>query len=398
MASVKGHKGLLLRLYTATFIVMALTLASCHHDTIDDSRQFVTLYPVVDSRANKHIETRALSNDYKVYTGTARQKIYAYAVAYTYNNQTNQEERRTENDCDGYFSPVSNGWRSTLMATLGSDYYIYAHTTLPGASNVDFAYTSESNVKVTFSGINTLSETDPLVCRASAGATDENPLTASNLTEGEFQKMTIQGNTNDQNVTTYTTKVYLAMDHLYAKANIKFRMDDIFVYEEYRTIKLKDVSITTTQGLLSGDHKLDLISGELTLDEDKQESSRNVTVNLMNGPSSTAVKDDNADVVTLRTDVYKSIGWFTFLPIPQDVHVSHNKTPEFTLNVLYDVYDNEGQLVRANQKASNSNILNGIIGPHKGDSYDIEITVTPTYLYQLSDNDAELKLEIKNKE
>ncbi len=393
MTSVKGHKRLLIRLYAATFIVIALTLASCHHDTIDDSRQLVTLYPVVDSHANNHIETRALGSGYQVYEGEARQRIYAHAVAY------NGETRKTEDDTKGYFSPVENGWRSSLMVSLGLNYYIYAYTSIPGVlwDNVNFTFNSTSDVKATFDGISILSETDPLVCRASAGTTDDAPgapLTASNLTEGEFQRMTIQGSVNDQNVTTYSTKVYLAMDHLYAKANIKFKMDDIYVYQEYRTIKLKEVSISTNKGMVSGTHTLDLISGNLTL-SNKQQSDREVTVNLMNGPSSTAVKDAGTDVVTLTETDYKSIGWFTFLPIPQDEYSSHNKTPEFTLNVLYDVYDSKGQLTRENQKASNSDILNGIIGARKGDSYDVNITVTPTYLYQLSDNDVEFKLEIK---
>ena len=392
MASVKGHKRLLFRLYTATFIVMAITLASCHHDTIDDSRQFVTLYPVVDSHANNHIETRALGSGYQVYEGEARQRIYAHAVAY------NGDTRSATDDMKGYFSPVDNGWRSSLMLPLGLNYYIYAYTSIPGVlwSNVNFTFNSTSDVKATFNGISILSETDPLVCRASAGATDDAPLTAADLTEGEFQRMTIQGSKNEQNVTTYTTKVYMAMDHLYAKANIKFKMDDIYVYQEYRTIKLKEVSISTKKGMVKGTHTLDLISGDLTLANKQQSDDEvEVTVNLMNGPSSTAVKDAGTDVVTLTTTQYKPIGWFTFLPIPQDEYYSHNMTPEFTLNVLYDVYDSKGQLTRENQKASNSNILNGIIGARKGDSYDVNITVTPTYLYQLSDNDVEFKLEIK---
>ena len=414
MAKGNGHKGLSVRLFIAAAIIMALTPASCRHDEIDYERPLVTLYPIVDSRTDTVVETRALGANYTPYDNNpeSRQRIYAYAVAF--DNIENNDIRVPEKDAKGYFSPVSvtNGlttshtWRSTLMVENNTNYYIYGHTAIPGVewpTNADFSFTDLSHVTVSFKGIDIVSNTDPLVCRASAGkkliASDtEEYLGPDDLTEGVFEKIIINESAEDQQ-NGNTTKVFMALDHLYAKVNLSLRMDNSNannVYNDLRTIKVKDVSICTDKGRMgvtneNSRHTLDMVTGVLTLSSDKVLlPDTELSPSVLNGPSSTAVKEEDGTLV-LTTD-YKDAGWFTFLPIYADEF--HNNIPELNLKVLFDVYDKTGVKIRENCTAVNKNILKKIYNPQKGYCYNIKISVKPTYLYQLSDTDVDFELEL----
>ena len=191
----------------------------------------------------------------------------------------------------------------------------------------------------------------------------------------------------------------MALDHLYAKVNLSLRMDNSNannVYNDLRTIKVKDVSICTDKGRMgvtneNSRHTLDMVTGVLTLSSDKVLlPDTELSPSVLNGPSSTAVKEEDGTLV-LTTD-YKDAGWFSFLPIYADEF--HNNIPELNLKVLFDVYDKTGVKIRENCTAVNKNILKKIYNPQKGYCYNIKISVKPTYLYQLSDTDVDFELEL----
>jgi hypothetical protein len=63
------------------------------------------------------------------------------------------------------------------------------------------------------------------------------------------------------------------------------------------------------------------------------------------------------------------------------------------LTSVYDVYDRKGNLIRENCTATNTkalkDILTGQTEAHRGYRYIINLTVQPTYLYQLSEPDVD---------
>ena len=363
-----------------SLLLAAVVLVSCQQDKLD--KNLVTLYPVVERNIETTVQTRALTGYSEYNTGANRQTIYAYAA------------NGTDETVTGYFSPstaAAGGWRSTLKAEANKSYYVYTHTALPGATNINFNFSIQNNEDVaslSFSGLNVISNTDPLVGTASAGAfiaagaTNQYP----ELTEGSYSIGTVQNPQNNQ-----STKVFLALKHLYSKATLRFKVDA--TYNELRTIKVKQVTVSTTAGgTLPGIHRYNFKNGELKTDENTQVSdATQSTVDILRGASSTVTFDDEEKTaVTLQADDYHEFGWLTFLPA---TYLGGN--PNLSITVTYDVYDKSDPavLLRENQTATNSNILR-TSGGVAGNNYQINITVNPTYLIVLSDTDVSEGLEI----
>jgi len=369
----------------ASFLLAAVVLVSCQHDITVD-KDLVTLYPVVERNIESVIETRALTGYSSYNTGT-RQTIYAYAA------------NGTDETVTGLFSPssaVAGGWRSTLKAEANHSYYVYCHTALPGAADYILSFDGPDNVGLSFSGLSVIANTDPLVGTAAAGkALSSNPAPADypELTEGNYYIGEVITPANNQ-----STKVFLALKHLYAKATLSFKVNA--TYNELRTIKVKEVTVSTTAGgTLPGNHKYNFKKnnniGQLLTDENTTVSNATQkSVDILRGESSTVTFDDDAKTaVTLLADDYHEFGWFTFLPA---AYLGGNN-PNLSLTVTYDVYDKSDPavLLRENQTATNGNILRNMpAGGVAGNNYRINVTVNPTYLIVLSDTDVSDGVEI----
>ena len=387
---IKGllHKTNLIRL-CASVLLAATALVSCQRDDIVD-RNLVTLYPVVESNIETTVLTRALTG-YSAYNSGSRQTIRAYAVNHDY---TPGNEIAT-----GLFSPSADGgWRSTLEVEADKSYYVYSYTSLPGATDYSLNFTNQDDVNLTFKGLNIISNTDPLVSTAAAGAfLVKNPDSSAypeQLTEGSFSIGEVETPANDK-----STKVFLAMKHLFAKATLSFKVDP--TYNELRTIKVKQVTVSTTAGgTLPGDHKINFKKNtdiaQLVKDETTSVSNASQTsVDILRGESSTVTFDDPdaKDCVTLVPDSFIEFGWFTFLPA---TYLGGNN-PSLSITVTYDVYDKSNPAVplRQDQTATNGNILSKLTsGGAAGNNYRINLTVNPTYLIVLSDTDVSEGLQI----
>ena len=265
-----------------------------------------------------------------------------------------------------------------------------------------FTYTSSSDVKLTFSGFDIITTIDPLVSTASTGKllcsneyltpdpTQHYPQLSDNanadFTFGKFNIGTVSTGTYLGQPA--STKVFLALDHLFAKATFSFKVDDD--YNDIRTIKLKEASITTNQGLFTGTHTYSFADREFKLDQNGTFGSRNLRIDLIGEGSYITVdsaKIDDNNRIVLDNDTTE-LAWFCFLP--------RTGLPEFTLTVQYDVYDKSGNLVRENATATNKNILKKITRPEKGKNYKITVNVIPSYLYQLSDDDVQVELSVED--
>ena len=78
--------------------------------------------------------------------------------------------------------------------------------------------------------------------------------------------------------------------------------------------------------------------------------------------------------------VYNIPGFFTPM-----VEQTNDGATTFTLRCTYDVYDTQGNLVRADCSAENKIAISQTFT--QGTSYTIPLTIEPTFLYQLSDWD-----------
>lgn len=391
----KGH----LRQLTVFVLLAAVVLASCsREDSI--GRGDVTLYPVFNSEIETPVITRAAA-DYTTYSGH-RQNIYAEAVAYD-----DDGNHLSSFDASGWFLPDEQNpgrWFSRVNVHSGKNYYLYCYTSMPvdEGSLPTFTYNSSSNVKLTFSGFDIITTIDPLVSTASTGKllcsneyltpdpTQHYPQLSddanADFTFGKFDIGTVSSGTYQGHPA--STKVFLALDHLFAKATFSFKVDS--AYNSIRTIKLKEAAITTSQGLFTGTHTYSFADREFKLDQNGAFSSRNLRIDLVGEGSYITVdpaKVDESGNVVLGNDTTE-LGWFCFLP--------RTGLPEFTLTVQYDVYDKNGHPIRENQTATNRNILKKIPSPEKGKNYKITVSVIPSYLYQLSDDDVKVELSVED--
>lgn len=289
------------------------------------------------------------------------------------------------------------GWTSNVDASDGYNYNLFAFSVDEQlCPNPSLRTQSDNgvNAKLTLNGVKVITEIDPLVSVAAAGG-DGSGL-STDFTEGAYNigevKIKTASTENEK------TRVWLAMKHLLAKASVQFKIDGD--YDKIRTIKIKSASVSTAGGgALSSSMTYSYGTSDDTqgsLEYTIDAGSNNETIALLDAVNNPEVFDvdsetgDPLDVVTLTTSskLFKS---FCFLP---------KQRPSITLTVTYDVYDKAGNLIRANQTVTNSNLLSKVpvdanAGLAGGNNYIITVSVNPTYLYQLSDGDAPLELIIE---
>lgn len=171
--------------------------------------------------------------------------------------------------------------------------------------------------------------------------------------------------------------VYLLFDHLYAVLNIQMRVD--VDYDALRTIKLKKLSLKT-----SADDAVTtrLMTAEVTLKATGGSNPIYGDIVFTPDPSSGEGDDSffsSSEGLLLTTSYSNYIGHF----MPHNINTLY-------LTSTYDVYDKKGNLIRKNSTATNKlpiGLFDAQTSAHRGKIYTIQLTVQPTYLYMLSDQD-----------
>ena len=378
-------------LKAVALIAAALILFSCQKDQLENNR--IILYPVIENKIETAVMTRAAGDPidetaFTEYSSDDRQALTVQAVAF----QPSSNTRAADKDDDGTFSPIGqNEWRSGVEVELSYSYNLYVYSqAMPASATPQFTYDG-SNTSLTFNGLQLLTTIDPLVCVAAKGALLEDnpdPSDYPTLIEGNFGIGTINRVVND-NVVEKTTKAFLALEHLYSKASMSFKIDD--TYSQIRTIRIKDVQISTPEGTLTGTHTYTFANNSLNIPTGNNITTggNSAQIDLFDGPTSMLTPQENQDYITLTTQA-QTFGYFYFLPL--------NPLKPMSLTVTYDVYDLAGNPTRQNQTVTNNNLFAGISynngKAERNHEYQINVTVSPTYLYVLSDDDVDLKLEL----
>ena len=163
--------------------------------------------------------------------------------------------------------------------------------------------------------------------------------------------------------------VCLLMDHLFASVKFTFAVDD--TYAALRTIKLKKLELSTTKAS---------VNATITLTPNTTDSDpvTSVTYTTVSGTAATAAFFNSTEGLPLnkRSEGATAIPDFCcFAPILNN---------ELTLKTTYDVYDRYDNLIRKNSVATNKLPY---IQTQRGQSVTLNLTVNPTYLYQLSEPD-----------
>ena len=280
---------------------------------------------------------------------------------------------------EGSFSYKNSQWSSTnslnpLIVKEGTPYYLYGYmpssiSATQSAPDGDYS----KGINLSFTGLPAITSDDicVLVGVQLVGANS----TGSTVTEGQYG---FRSNIKGQNY------VNLLMAHLYAKLKVSFKIDPN--YAELRSIHLKEVTLTS-----------------------KYADGASVTVNLRSGqgigsPIFTSSGDPEEHILTLfkssavipekvldkalanQNDPTKSLVSLD-LPAYCRPPVAVVGTYNLTLTTIYDVYDIKGQ--NLGERESKNKIEFNVAEIKPGQEKQLVLTVKPTYLYVLSDNDAD---------
>lgn len=279
---------------------------------------------------------------------------------------------------EGSFSYKNSQWSSTnslnpLIVKEETPYYLYGYmpssiSATPSAPDGDYS----KGINLSFTGLPAITSDDicVLVGVQLVGANSTGLQTA--VTEGQYG---FRSNIKGQNY------VNLLMAHLYAKLKVNFKIDPN--YAELRSIHLKEVTLTS-----------------------KYADGSSVTVNLRSGQGigSPSFPSGSEGEIKHTISLFKSsaiipekvldkalanqVDPVLALDLPAYCRpVAVEGTYNLTLTTTYDVYDLKGQ--NLGERVSENKIKFDVAEVKPGQEKKLVLTVKPTYLYVLSDNDAD---------
>ena len=434
--------------------VMLVLLASCYSNEheLENTDGRVTLQPAVITGLQPMMNTRATftvnsaTGTYSdSYLGNGSEiRVYAVPVP----DENTNEEQFDELKVGGSFTYNNDKWHSHVAVTAEHDYRVFgfaasaqknannpsASWLLPGASNQTFnwgltnpanGYSAENfdmdNVAVNFTNMDVITSVDPLVCIASSfqkynteHPEQSVPVSTPALTKYTFQVARTEAEGNSSGL---QFKVWMALDHLLAKATVSFSVDAD--YAEIRDIRLKEAKlvIDKSERSFKGNHSYSFKNGFIpdthaSFGNISNNNEDNLEIYLLGGEGNDAKTDmyDEGKLYSTLTTSYREFASFCFLPMSYLPDDGDDQTPpleypEVKLHVKYDIYKNDPDKeipVRLNAEAENYFPLSSFkigagdpIAPDAGDHFRIKVKVSPTYLYQLHNEDGKIELTIE---
>ena len=245
----------------------------------------------------------------------------------------------------------NNKWHAFFDVTPDKTYTVYGYMPKSGEMSSTLTKSTADAATLTITGIKPVTTEDICII---TGAKD----TDEGLKEGQFSWYW-PISAGDENY-----KIHLLMDHLYAAALFSLKIDTD--YALLRTIKLKTMTLSTDNGSVNA-------TISLTHNETGASPISNVTYTA-SGSSDVVVLFNSDEGTALDKSV----------PLPVNVCFAPTLSADLTLVSTYDVYDSKGNLIRQNCTATNK-LPN--LEANRGQRVQVNLTVTPTYLYVLSDPD-----------
>ena len=340
---------------------MAVLLVGCSDDSdrVDGETDVLQLVPYTRGMEVSPAATRTvtLPGGYSNYEGPNSIGVYMTTA------DAAPEEVRS-------FSYAYHAWNSQVNVTNGTQYYIYGY--MPVNENVNCTISKRPESKPYSEGaVLSFNNLPPVMAgdfsvitgvQQVSSATPENDSQESvSLTAGNFS---YRGRASGQNF------VCLMLDHLYSCVRFKFLVDA--TYNELRTIKLKEVKLKT-EPLLTYPLAVTMIAGGAfspVWGEPTSYSSDFVTL-------FSSVEGEALPASVEATEQVEVDGYFA--PFTD---VSNN----FVLKCTYDVYDKDENCTRVGCVAVNK-LPADVVDALENRRTVFTLTVTPTYLYVLSEPD-----------
>ena len=327
------------------FMVIGLMLiAGCSSDSSDEQQTnnqilHITAYtaPYQDIEASR----RAAPTGFTEYVPTTDFSVGLFVMS-----------SETPTPSVQYIRRSNNTWHSSILVKSAVDYEIYGFMPRFEGMTPTISKT-DGIVTMTLPNIDAVSAQDVCVI---TGVSDA----SANTVEGSFA-FTGRSDVNNINV---------LMDHLYAAVSFNFSVNENF--NNLRKIKLKKMELqaTNTKG-----------TATVTLTPNTTGASPVTDVSYTTTTSGTEKAiatffESEAGVQLPTSDIKNSLCYFA---------PTLSNGGNLTLLSTYDVYDRTGtKLIRKDCQATNK-VPN--LYTSRGECVTVNLTVNPTYIYQLSDAD-----------
>ena len=242
-------------------------------------------------------------------------------------------------------------WRSSIEVTSNHNYAIYGYAPAD-AVTATISNESLTGATLTFTNLPVVSSQD--VCFVVGVQQLESATTAKNIPMGSFS-FTGQNGNNLAN---------LLMDHLYAAVCLQMSIGA--EYAQLRSIKIRKLELQAAKATATAT----VVLASNTTGTTPVQSA---TYSNLTGTQSSAIFFDSTEGVELSADDLKE-ATCCFVP---------DLSGSLTLVTTYDVYDRKGNKI---SERTATNKLPGFY-PNRGQRIKLQLTIEPTYLYQLSDPD-----------
>lgn len=264
-------------------------------------------------------------------------------------------------------------------------YYIYGFMPISAddtSSDVDISLLrGETNYSkgacLTINDMNAVTLSDVCVISGVKQATDNISFENVNIVPGAFSY---------QFSTAYNDYVCLLLDHICAGIDLQMKVDE--TYATLRSIKLKSLKIWA---LSDNNEKIETMTGTVNITANTQGVSPIIGTNAVtftsksNGNEKPITLYDNSELTSTDDDQLPKL---TTMYQNLQGYYAPPSVNRFLMKSIYNIYDRKGNLIREDCAAENIFTIqgtNGILQP--GKKYTVQITVTPTYLYVLSEPD-----------
>ena len=313
---------------------------------------------------DRFMETRALPDGYEVYDyATELAPIQDIVGFMAYMEDPSDSQTSTHIPC--YFVHEKSGstpnhiWTSRVVLQNQNDYFFYGympdvHATdatialKPGAA--DFS----TGAVITLTGLNGISPDDICIINGFKQYTTDVPNMSDAV--GQFAFAPAAGD-----------NLYLLATHIYAGMKFQMKLDEN--YAKVRKIYLKSLKVIPAQVAKT-------IKATITLSTDQPVVQTQFEV------------EEAATAQAIPAVLYEGAGkelTTTNQAFLACLCPTLTQSTDYILETTYDVYDRKGNLIRQDQKAQNK--LRTPSSLTAGQINIVNITVQPTYLYNLSDED-----------
>ena len=332
-------------------IAVAVLLNACSSDDSGaqtDSMDYastgktVQLVSYISPLVEKELSHRAAPTGFSLYTPDKATNMGIYMLLTE--DWASPEEKIIR------YNTTNSKWQSNFEVAAGNTYTVYGYMPKTEGMSSTLAKSTADAATLTITGMKAIT-TDDICIITGVKETDEG------LKEGQFSWNT--PTTGNQ-----TFYINILMDHLYAAAQFRLKIDAD--YASLRTIKLKTMTLSTDKGSVNAVISL----------------THNTTgVSPVSSVAYTALGSSDA-VVIFNSD--EGIALDKTTPLSINACFAPTLSANLTLVSTYDVYDRKGNLIRQNCTATNK-LPN--LEAIRGQRIQLNMTVNPTYLYVLSEPD-----------